>query len=557
VYRWRIVDRLALSDVLIGGRLLRNLPKFLHRRITLEEARAVLRRRRETRQHDFLDLVRRAVYENAKSPYRPLLQAAGCEYGDLQDLVVRDGVEGALRVLHRHGVGLTVDEFKGRRPVVRGPLSFEVDPARCRNPWSALHVPARTSGSRSGGTPVLIDLAFIRDCAVDTLLSLDARGGGDWEKAHWQVPGGGAIARLVEYSSFGAPSVRWFSQVDPTEGGLPSRYRWSARVLRWAGLLAGRPFPRPLHVPLDDPLPIARWMHGVLASGGTPHLFTFASSAVRLCQTAIGSGLDLKGAQFTVVGEPLTGVRLDIIRQSGAEAVPRFAAIESSVIGHGCLAPDAPDEVHLLDDLHAVVQPDAIGAADGARGRPLLLSSIRPTAPFVLLNVSLGDRAVMTTRDCGCQLERLGWARHLHTIRSDEKLTAGGMTFLDSDVIRVMEEVLPSRFGGAPTDYQLLDAEDGDGHPRLSLLVHPSIGPVDPRRVVETFLAAIGQPGGAERIMSQVWRDGQLVRVERRPPLASPSGKILHLHTVSSAAPGTRSRPLPTELDGRARGGGR
>ena len=60
MYRWRIVERLSYSDVLIGSRLLRRLPAFLHRRITLDEARAVLRRRRERRPHDFLELVRDA-----------------------------------------------------------------------------------------------------------------------------------------------------------------------------------------------------------------------------------------------------------------------------------------------------------------------------------------------------------------------------------------------------------------------------------------------------------------------------------------------------------------
>ena len=38
------------------------------------------------------------------------------------------------------------------------------------------------------------------------------------------------------------------------------------------------------------------------------------------------------------------------------------------------------------------------------------------------------------------------------------------MTFLDSDVIRVLEEVLPARFGGGPTDFQLVEQEDDDGH---------------------------------------------------------------------------------------------
>ena len=88
----------------------------------------------------------------------------------------------------------------------------------------------------------------------------------------------------------------------------------------------------------------------------------------------------------------------------------------------------------------------------------LLVTSLRATAPLVLLNVSLGDQAVVAARACGCPLEDLGWTTHLHTIRSYEKLTAGGMTFLDTDLVRVLEEVLPTRFGGGPTDYQLEEA---------------------------------------------------------------------------------------------------
>jgi hypothetical protein len=74
---------------------------------------------------------------------------------------------------------------------------------------------------------------------------------------------------------------------------------------------------------------------------------------------------------------------------------------------------------------------------------------------MVLLNLSLGDHARLERRACGCPLERLGWDTHLETIRSFEKLTAAGMNFLDVDVIRVLEEILPARFGGGPTDYQL------------------------------------------------------------------------------------------------------
>ncbi len=77
-------------------RFLWSLPGFLRHPFTLEEARATLRRRLERRGADFLALLHTAVFGQASSPYRQLLRLAGCEYGDLQQLVGREGLEGAL-----------------------------------------------------------------------------------------------------------------------------------------------------------------------------------------------------------------------------------------------------------------------------------------------------------------------------------------------------------------------------------------------------------------------------------------------------------------------------
>jgi hypothetical protein len=263
---------------------------------------------------------------------------------------------------------------------------------------------------------------------------------------------------------------------------------------------------------------------------------------VRLCQAALDAGVDLHGAHFTLVGEPITGTRLAVIRQSGAMALPRYATIECGPVGLGCLAPETPDDTHLLHDLHALIQPGQDGEPHGLPPLALFISSLRPTAPFILLNVSMGDQAVMTRRACGCPLERLGWTTHLHTIRSYEKLTSGGMTFLDTDVIRVLEEVLPARFGGAPTDYQLVEDEAEDGSPRLRLLVHPAVGPLDTEAVSETFLTAIGTGSGVQRVSGLLWRDAGLLRVERLAPRTTASGKILHLHLeqMHRAAPASR-----------------
>jgi hypothetical protein len=84
-----------------------------------------------------------------------------------------------------------------------------------------------------------------------------------------------------------------------------------------------------------------------------------------------------------------------------------------------------PDDVHLLIDLHAVIQPDVDGTGHGGKAAPVLISSLRPTARLVLLSVSLGDRAVVVDRACGCPLEGSGWTTHFQTIRSGEEITAG------------------------------------------------------------------------------------------------------------------------------------
>jgi hypothetical protein len=145
------------------------------------------------------------------------------------------------------------------------------------------------------------------------------------------------------------------------------------------------------------------------------------------------------------------------------------------------------------------------------------------------LNVSLGDQAVLEDRNCGCALEPLGWMTHLRDVRSYEKLTAAGMTFLDADVLRVLEEVLPARFGGASSDYQLLEDEAEDGRPRLRLLVSPAVGPVDRDSVADAFLTALGRGSGIERVMGLAWREAGFLSVEQRPPERTPAGKILHL----------------------------
>jgi hypothetical protein len=87
------------------------------------------------------------------APYARLLRSARCEYGDVARLVHRDGLDETLRTLACHGVYLTVEEFKGRRAVVRGDLAFEVAPSRLGRSRAG-GITAQTSGSRGRRTTV-------------------------------------------------------------------------------------------------------------------------------------------------------------------------------------------------------------------------------------------------------------------------------------------------------------------------------------------------------------------------------------------------------------------
>ncbi len=245
--------------------------------------------------------------------------------------------------------------------------------------------------------------------------------------------------------------------------------------------------------------------------------------------------MNLAGVHFTITGEPVTDARLAAIRGLHGDPVPDYGSVDSGgSMTYGCLAPNAPDDVHFFSDLNALIQAEGPPFPKHA----LLVSSLRPTTPFILLNVSMGDRAIITDRRCGCPLEALGWQTHLHTIRSYEKLTAGGVTFEDTEIIPLLEEILPRSFGGGPTDYQLVEEETDDGRPRLRLLVHPSIGPVDTAAVSKAFLDAIGSSSEVKRDMAAQWRQAGFLQIERKAPYSTASGKILHLMAAPTAKSG-------------------
>lgn len=522
------------EDVAIGIRFLTALPPFLRRPIDRGRAREIIRQRLRSREADFLRLVRDKVFAFDGSPYHPLLRHIGCEQGDVERMVEAEGIEGALLQLYRKGLYVTTPELRGTRPVVRGSLSYHPSPASFRNPSTVSHFTITSGGSGGAVRGQILNLSTLQESSVNVGLGYEVHGVSAESLATWDTPGPVMIAVALHVAKyFGRAPSRWFCHVDVKSPGFHRRFMTSWHILAWTGRMLGYRFPAPEQTPARDCRPVLRWLQEQLRAGKRPCVFTFPSSAVSLAQTAEEHGVDLRGALVLLSGEPLTRARSQAIARSGLDVASLYGASECGLIAHSCLSPSGVDDLHVQDDLHALVRLDGANSAALPEGA-LLLSSLRPSTRSILLNASLGDTGALEDRACGCPLDDIGWHRHIHTIRSFEKLTGAGMTFRDADIVRVLEEVLPQRLGGTALDYQLEETEGAAGESLLLLRIHPRLGAVDEKEAVEALLSGLASVSAVNELMTQVWRDWGIVRVRREAPEMTPGGKILHFRSAAS-----------------------
>ena len=94
----------------------------------------------------------------------------------------------------------------------------------------------------------------------------------------------------------------------------------------------------------------------------------------------------------------------------------------------------------------------------------------------------------------------------------------------------MLSEVLPGKFGGVQTDYQLAEKLGSDGEALLELVVHPRLGDLPSDLIAEEFLDALSSRSDSDTMMIQRWRDAGTLRVVRRAPAVTQAGKIQYLH---------------------------
>jgi phenylacetate-coenzyme A ligase PaaK-like adenylate-forming protein len=231
-----------------------------------------------------------------------------------------------------------------------------------------------------------------------------------------------------------------------------------------------------------------------------------------------------------VSAEPFTPAKAEVVRGAGCTAMSWYATGEAGIIGLPCGARAQVDEVHMMSDKLALIRRERkIGA-----GQAVLVNvytSLVASTPKLMLNFVSDDYAEVGARPCGCALESLGYTTHMHTIRSWEKLTSEGMTFAGHDLIRVIEEILPGRFGGSPANYQFVESER-DGLAKVDLLVSPRLGEIDQEAALAAVLGFLDQANNAQANWADRWRQGNTLAVVRQEPIATSASKVLALHVT-------------------------
>jgi len=522
-----------ISEIAKYPRLALDLRWFLRGTITLEESKQVITDRLRHRDQNFLNLVKKGIYGNLRSPYLKLLKVAGCEFGDIELLVRQNGLEATLNKLLVAGVYIGWEEFKGKREVVRGGQHFQFKERDFDNPYLAGYYHVRSSGSRNAGTRTAFDLKKVEEEACYHLPMLVVGNALDAPMTLWMpgLPATAGIRHLLRDWKANKPVARWFAPVTEKQVRANLRDRLAARYIIYGSRLWGVKLAKPEYVSLQDAIKVAQWIADTKKKFGSCSLSCFVSPAVRVCQAAIKGGLDIKGVHFFVGGEPLTEAKRQQIEATGAFVIPRYSLTELGMVGCGCSNVAAVDDVHLLSDSVVLIQREKKVEHTDISVNAFLFTSLAATAPKILLNVESDDYGVMETRHCGCLWDELGLHRHLHTIRSYTKLTGSGMTILGSDFVRILEEVLPGKYGGAATDYQLVEEEDTEGQTHLSLIISPSVGEIAHDDVIHTVLDELNHGIHGGRLAAGFWAQVNTLRIKRMYPLSS-SGKIMTLHLM-------------------------
>lgn len=494
--------------------------------------RAVVTEMLARREENFLELMRSVVFANPANPYCTLFRWAGCTMGDLENAVLRDGLEATLEALRHQGVYLSHDEFKGKRPIERAGRQLAMTTADVANPNVLGLLETTSGGSRSGGTITRRSVEFQVYREAQTMLFCEDIGlmRRPVVGIRQLLPSDGGIRLAILFARRGIDYRRWFALAGTFRNA--GHYRTVSKFLLAEARLMGVPVRFPEYLPHNDFAPVARALASYRTAETHPIFWGGVSGGVRVAAAALEHGIDISGTSFILGAEAITDAKRATVEAAGCKLFPRYAVSELGHVGFGCEGMTNGNIVHVCKDSLAVISYRKVAPLTDVTVNSLMFTTLMPWAPWVLVNVEMDDSATLEPAQCDCQLKSMGYTEQLSGIFSYGRLTGQGMTLVGSDMLRIIEEVLPARFGGSPTDYQFVEC-DGSEQTRLELRVHPRTRVRSAAEVEAFFLDELKKLyGGALTIRN--WVQTGAVRAVIAEPYLSSKGRVHSLHLLGT-----------------------
>jgi hypothetical protein len=483
------------------------------------------------RETNFLQLIKRGVFENPANPYSELFRWAGCTYQDLALETQRNGLDATLERLRQSGVYLSHDEFKGKVPVRRGANELLVDVGDLANPAVRGVIEVSSSGSRSKGTVTKRSLEYqVHREAQDRMA---------WSQYEYDrravvtmgtiLPGTGGLRRLINFHRWGAPPPDAWFDIGGSDSGP---YLLVTKFLLAELRLLGCKVVLPRMLPHNDFRPVAEFIAARKREGRASLLTGGASKAVRVADAALTAGLDISGSLFITNGEALTDAKRAVIESAGCEAHARYTISELGPIGAGCRHMQG-NCVHVFRDSVAVISRRRTAPLTEVEVESLLFTAVLPCAATILINVEMDDAGELGPAPCDCPLSRMGLTQQINNVFSYGKLTGHGTSLLAGDVTSILETSLPARFGGLPMDYQLVEMEGSGGQTEYQLRVHPRVAAPSREEVRDFFLGEIRRLWSGS-LTARRWDHAEGVKVEFAEPYTGARGKTYALYLLGS-----------------------
>jgi hypothetical protein len=133
--------------------------------------------------------------------------------------------------------------------------------------------------------------------------------------------------------------------------------------------------------------------------------------------------------------------------------------------------------------------------------------SVRPNTPKLLPNVERDGYGILEERRRGFSLYKLGYTLHVRQIRSVDKLTSEGMSFIGNDLARLFEKGLPAAFSASP-----------------------SLGPLEHAVVLARVGRSLNRLPASSDDHGERWRRAGTLRLVRQVPIATGSSEVMALH---------------------------